>query len=304
MNPILWATLTSWDLRVEVILILATAGILYTLGWWRLRKRTRLQNTRSRWQLGAWWRPAIYLGGLILLAIALMSPIDVLGAQLFTMHMVQHVLLVMLIPPLILLANPLPFLLWGMPGRTRLAAGRWLGRKAGLRRVLLRVTGPGWVWLVFVIIYWGWHDPAVYVLALENRFVHDLEHITFFLISMLYWWHIISAGPRIHRPLPPLARIGYLLAAIPPTMLAGIAIAFANQPIYSYYEAVPRIWGLSALEDQRIAGVIMWVPGSMMYMVAILILANRWLQTEAKKPSLPEKNWATDKALTAPGWKD
>jgi putative membrane protein len=304
MNPILRATLTSWDLRVEVILILATAGILYTLGWWRLRKRTRLRNSRTRWQLGARRRLAFYLGGLILLAIALMSPIDVLGAQLFTMHMVQHVLLVMVIPPLILLANPLPFVLWGMPGQARLKAGRWLGRKARLRQVLLRITGPGWVWLIFVIIYWGWHDPAVYVLALENGFIHDLEHITFFLISMLYWWHIINAGPRIHRQLPPLARIGYLLAAIPPTMLAGIAIAFATQPIYSYYEALPRIWGLSALDDQRIAGVIMWVPGSMMYMMAILILANRWLQTEARKPSLPEKTWATDEALTAPGWKD
>lgn len=237
------------------------------------------------------------------MAIALLSPIDVLGGQLLTMHMVQHLLLVMIIPPLLLLANPLPFLLWGSPPKVRLGVSRLLSPKAKFRYYLRRTTGPGLVWLMFVIVYWGWHDPNAYNLALRSPLAHDLEHLTFFLVSMLFWWHVIGAGPRIHRPLSPVGRFAYVLTAIPPNMLAGLAIVFATGPIYSYYEAMPRIWGLSVMEDQQIGGVIMWVPGSMMYIIAALILASRWLQQEERKPALPESEWASDEALAAPGLK-
>jgi putative membrane protein len=120
---------------------------------------------------------------------------------------------------------------------------------------------------------------------------------------MLFWWHAIGAGPRIHRKMPPLARAGYVLSAVPPNMIAGIAIAFAGQTVYTYYEAMPRLLGLSVLDDQRIGGVIMWLPGSMMYMVAALALVSRWLQQEERKRPLLLSRWATDDYLIAPGWK-
>ena len=266
-----------------------------------LRQRTRRRAGGNHWRAGASWRPIAYLSGLLILGITLMSPIDVLSSQLFTMHMIQHVLLVMIIPPLILLANPMPFSLWGLPKEARMTVGGWFSSGSRLRRVLKSLTGAGFVWLAFVIVIWGWHDPNAYNLALENSLVHDLEHITFILVAMLFWWHIIGAGPRIHRSLSPAARIAFTLSAIPPIMIAGVAIAFAVEPIYPYYDAVPRLWGLSTLQDQRIAGIIMWVPGSMMYMIAALILVARWLQKEETKPWLPEASWATDEALAAPG---
>lgn len=303
MDPTLRATLLSWDLRPELILLLALAGIIYFVGWWRLRARSRARQRQNRWRASAPWRPVAYLTGLLILAIALMSPIDVLGGQLLTMHMVQHILLVMIIPPLLLLANPLPFFLWGLPQNVRLGVGRLLAPSARFRYFLRRTTGPGIVWLLFVIFYWGWHDPNAYNLALESAFVHDLEHITFFMVSMLFWWHVVGAGPKIHRPLSPLGRFAYVLTAIPPNMLAGLAIVFASGPIYTYYEAMPRLWGLSVMEDQRIGGVIMWIPGSMMYIIAALILVSRWLQHEEKKPPLPQSSWATEEALAAPGIK-
>lgn len=303
MDPALRATLLSWDLRPEVIFVLALAGTVYTAGWWRLRERSRANSNSNRWRAGARWRPVAYLSGILLLAIALMSPIDVLGGQLLTMHMIQHVLLVMIIPPLLLLANPLPFLLWGMPKNVRLRASRILSSKSKFRFYLRKTTGPGLVWLVFVVFYWGWHDPNAYNLALQNGFIHDLEHLTFFLVSMLFWWHVIGAGPRIHRPLSPIGRFAYVLMGIPPNMLAGLAIVFASGPIYTYYESMPRIWGLSVMEDQKIGGVIMWVPGSMMYIMAGLILISRWLQQEEQKPALPQSAWASDEALAAPGIK-
>ncbi len=304
MDPVLRAALLSWDLRPEVIILLASAGILYTLGWWRLKKRSLKHPGRNRWRASAPWRPVAYIGGLFILAIALLSPIDVLASQLFIMHMIQHLLLMMIVPPLLLLANPLPFVLWGLPKQLRLQAGRILNPGAKFRHFLQRTTGPGLVWLLFVIVYWGWHDPNAYNLALENGFIHDLEHITFFLVSILFWWHVTGAGPRIHRTLSPIGRSAYALTAIPPSMLAGIAIVFASGPIYTYYVAMPRLWGISVMEDQRIAGVIMWVPGSMMYIVAALILIGRWLQQEERKPALPQSAWASAEALAAPGVKE
>jgi cytochrome c oxidase assembly factor CtaG len=301
MDPLLRATLTSWDWRVEIIAVLVVAGSLYTIGWWRLRKRTSKRQGQNRWHAGAVWRPVTYISGLLILGIALMSPIDVLASQLFTFHMVQHVLLVMVIPPPLLLANPLPFSLWGLPERARSPVGGLLNRKSLFRRGLKRITGAGLVWMAFAIVYWGWHDPNAYDLALRNALVHDLEHITFFVVSLLFWWHATGAGPRIHQPMSQGIRFAYLLSAIPISMVAGLAITFSTEPIYSYYEAMPRLWGISVMDDQRIAGVIMWVVGGMMYMVAALIIAARWLQAEEVKPAPLESVWAPDDALAAPG---
>lgn len=286
---------------MELIIVLALAGMTYTWGWWRLRRRTAARM-RSKWQAGATWRPVAYVSGLILLGLALMSPIDVLASQLFSMHMVQHLLLVMIVPPLLLIANPLPFFLWGLPVRLRFQTGMLFRQGSGFRRFLQKTTSLGLVWMYFVIVYLGWHDPNAYNAALERGWVHDLEHLTFFATAVLFWWHVIGAGPRIHRPLSPVARLAFLLSIIPVNMLAGMSFAFASQPIYSYYEAVPRLWGISVLADQQLAGVIMWIPGSMMYILAALILAGRWLQDEEAKPALPEAEWATDDALAAPSW--
>ncbi len=294
------AALSSWDWRVEIIIFLAVVGIIFFTGWLRLRKRTRGSNGGNRWRAGAPWRPFVYVFGLLLLGSALMSPIDVLGKQLFTMHMVQHVLLIMIIPPLLLLANPLVFLLWGLPKNLRKTVGGWLGPKTRPRKTIKAITGVGAVWLAYTVVIWGWHDPQVYSFALRSNLAHNLEHLSFFVIGMLFWWHIIGSGPKIHRPLSFGGRFAYTISAIPPIMIAGIVIAFAQTPIYSHYEAVPRLWGITVLEDQQIAGVIMWVPGSMMYLVAALIIAARWLKKEERKPVLPETNWAADEALAAP----
>jgi putative membrane protein len=299
MDPITRAILLSWEWRIAVLLPLLVLAVLYVLGWRRLRQR----STHGRLANG--WRLAAYLGGLLLILLALVSPIDVLSSQLFFMHMIQHLLLVMLAPPLLMLANPLPFLLWGLPARARRRAGSLLSialhRQSRFRRVLRATTGPGFVWLLYVVFLLGWHDPNMYNAALRSELVHDIEHLTFFGSAMLYWWHVVGAGPRIHKQFGRAARVAYVIAAIPPTMFTGIAIAFANQPIYTYYLGVPRLWGLDVISDQRISGVIMWIPGSMMYIIAVLILAARWLQREERKPPLPVSRWATDERMAAPG---
>jgi len=302
MDPTLRAFLSSWDWRIEIITVLALAGTIYTRGWWRLRKKTAARQGRSPWQAGARWRPFLYVGGILILGLALMSPIDVMGSQLFFMHMIQHILLVAVVPPMLWLANPLPFMMWGLPDRARTRFGKLLGRRGSLRLGLKKFAGPGTVWMAFVILYLGWHDSTLYNVALENEFVHDLEHLSFFGSAMLYWWHILGAGPVVHKSLSAVGRFIFLLMAIPPNMIAGIAIAFSQSPIYPHYEAMPRLWNISVMTDQRLAGIIMWVPGSMMYIIFALILVARWLKQEEEKPPLPESVWATDEALIAPGW--
>lgn len=302
MDPITSATLRSWEWRAEVLIPLIVAGVVYFVGWRRLRLRgQRRASLANGWRLLAYWL------GIALIALALLSPIDVLASQLFFMHMIQHLLLVMLAPPLLMLANPMPFLLWGLPSGLRRRAGRVLSsvlhRQSSSRRYLRAVTGPGVAWMLFVIFLIGWHDPNLYQAALRSDVVHDFEHLTFFGTAMLYWWHVVGAGPHIHKRFSRPARVMYVIAAIPPNMLTGIAIAFAGQVIYTYYLSVPRLWGMTALDDQTLAGVIMWVPGSMMYIIAVLILTARWLQGEERKPPLPLSAWATDERMVAPGLK-
>lgn len=297
MDPITSALLRSWEWRAEVLIPLLLLAVLYTAGWSRLRRKGgRLANG---------WRLAAYVAGVALIGLALLSPIETLSGQLFLMHMIQHLLLVMVAPPLLMLANPMPILLWGLPLSLRRRAGtllsRLLHRKAGSRQLLRRVTSPGLVWMLFVVFLIGWHDPTAYNAALRHDRIHDLEHLSFFGTAMLYWWHVVGAGPRIHKRLSRTAQVIYVIAAIPPNMLTGLAIAFAGQVIYSYYLGVPRLWGLSALDDQTLGGVIMWVPGSMMYILAVLILTARWLGGEENKPPLPVARWATDERMIAPG---
>lgn len=307
MDPILKAALSSWDWRPDVIMTLALAGALFVTGWLRLRQRALSQRLNNRWHAAAGWRPISYVAGLVFIGLALMSPLDVLSSQLFSIHMIQHLLLIMIAPPLLLLANPMPFMLWGLPDKWRLKIGRGLARllngRSVFRRYLRKATTPGVVWMIWLVSIISWHDPNMYNAALRSNFVHDIEHLTFFFGGMLFWWHVTGAGPRIHKQFGLIGRIAFTLSAVPPNMLTGVVIAFAQEPIYTYYNDVPRLMGLSVMEDQQLGGVIMWVPGSMMYIIAALVLISRLLQGEARKPTLPETEWGSDEALIAPGLK-
>lgn len=292
MNPVTRAILLSWNWRIEIIIVLIVTGSLYTLGWWRLRRRTRMSGRsnparrRGQWRLAVTWRLLTYWLGLIFIALALLSPIDPLGEQYFFMHMIQHLLLIMLAPPLLLISNPMPFILWGLPYKLRLNVGyflAWLLRKdAPFRKTLLFVTNPAFLWMFWVVALFSWHDPGLYNAALEIGWLHDVEHWSFFLSSMLLWWNVTNAGPRVHKKISLFARVGLLIAAVPPNMLLGVILSF-SEPLYTYYAAVPRPWQMSLAADQQIGGVIMWVPGSMMYVVAAVILIARLLSREEDK---------------------
>jgi len=252
---------------------LTLAAMVHLLGRWRLKQR-------GGQELIAPWRSASYLCGLAVLWVALMSPIDVLSGQFFFMHMIQHLLLVMVAPPLLLIGNPMPIMMWGLPAALRREIGRWLSGGAVFRRVLAALTTPGLVWLAFVAALVGWHDPGAYEAALRSDLVHDVEHLTFFGTAVLFWWHVTGAAPRIHKTMSEGLRIGYTLSVLPPNMITGVVISFTAGLLYPYYATVARPWAITIQQDQMLGGTIMWIPGSMMYLLAALILLSRFVRTE------------------------
>lgn len=294
MHPLVKALLSPWDWRPEIVIVLVTLGALYTLGWVRLRR----QSTRR--QLATWLRLFSYMSGLAVLALSLLSPIDRLGGQLFFMHMLQHMLSIMIAAPLLLLANPFPFMVWSLPESWRPRVAGLFAGPSGFRRVLAASTRPFIAWLAFLTIYLGWHDSTLYNLALRVDWVHDIQHITFFGAAMLFWWHVIGAAPHIHGKRSGWASIAYLIGVIPPNMAVAVTIAFASNVIYTYYLSAPRIWGFTALEDQMISGAIMWIPGSMMFLLAALIVLARMFMSKEPLPDRPE-NWDADAKFIAPG---
>jgi cytochrome c oxidase assembly factor CtaG len=294
MHPLVKALLSQWEWRLEIVAVLLTLGALYTLGWLRLRRQSK------RRQLASWLRLLSYHAGLAILAVSLLSPIDRLGGQLFFMHMLQHMLSIMLAAPLLLLANPFPFMVWALPATWRLRVAGLFARPSAFRRALAAVTRPFIAWLVFLTIYLGWHDASLYNLALRNDWIHDIQHITFFGAAMLFWWHVIGAAPHIHGKRSGWASMAYLIGVIPPNMAVAVTIAFASNVIYTYYLSAPRIWGFTALEDQMISGAIMWIPGSMMFLLAALIILARMFTSKEPLPVKPD-GWDADDKFIAPG---
>ena len=268
----------SWNWPPAVVLVLLLMAGAYCLGWWRLRR----QGYR---RLASGWRLAAYLGGLAVLALALLSPIDTLQSLLFAMHMVQHELLMMVAPPLLFLGNPFPIALWGMPAGLRRAIGEFLAPQTAFRRGFQRLTAPWVAWVLYVGALWLWHAPTAYDAALRYEPIHDLEHITFFGTALLFWWHVVGAAPHIHGFSGFGTRIGYVLAALVQNEVLAVSISLADRVLYTYYETVPRLWGLSVLQDQELGGAIMWIPGGMMYVLAAIILIACLLDWEEKKTS-------------------
>ncbi|MFQ5683552.1 MAG: cytochrome c oxidase assembly protein, partial [Candidatus Binatia bacterium] len=187
-----------------------------------------------------------------------------LAEERLSMHMVQHLLLLMIAPLFLLLANPLPPFLWGFPRKVRLRMGRLLARSSVFRAVLWALTLLPVTWSVYVLNLWAWHHPALYQLALRNEWVHDLQHVLFFSTAALFWWPIANPAPRLHGLISYGYRILYLVAATVQNTLLGMAIALPERVLYPFYAAIPGLRSLSPINDQALGGGIMLVSGHML----------------------------------------
>ena len=261
----------NWTFRVDIVLALALATGVYLTGWSRLRRQAEGAATLSGL--------ALYLAGIAALLAALVSPVDRLAAERLSMHMVQHILLLMVAPLGILLANPFAAVVWGLPAGVRERFAGLFRDGAPLRSALSALTFMPVAWTLYVVNLWAWHHPSLYQAALRHWWLHDFEHWLFFATAVLFWWPIVNAAP-LFRPARSLgSRIVYLVAATLQNTLLGMAISLPERILYPLYGAVAGIEALSPIHDQALGGGIMWVSGHM-YIIPILLLVARRLIAE------------------------
>src|SRR6266540_7203177 len=209
----------AWSWRPEVLLPLALLLTVYGIGWWRLRGRSL--------SLAPPWRLLSWISGIVAVGAALISPIDRLADDLFFVHMIQHLLLIKVAAPAMLLADPLPEILWSLPGPARLRAGRLLAPGAPLRAAWRAVTRMPLTWLTYALTLWLWHLPVAYGAALSDRLLHDAEHLMFFGAGLLFWWPLISPAPHLRGPVHHAVRIVYLLLAAFHEAVLGLLLTLA-----------------------------------------------------------------------------
>jgi putative membrane protein len=213
-----------------------------------------------------------FAAGLAVVALALSPPVDGAAARRFSVHMVQHLLLILAAAPLLVAARPGALVMEALPVPTRAGLGRALHRP-GWRRARLAATNPVVVLTVAVGGFWAWHLPRLYEAALHNDAVHGLEHASFLAGGLLFWTIVLDPGPK--RRLGLGATCGFVFAAMLTNIWLSAALAFATSPLYAAYAARGAD---AALADQQLAGVIMWVPADIVYFVTLLMLFRRLLR--------------------------
>jgi putative membrane protein len=266
-----------------VVACMAVSAGLYALGIARLWHRAGFGHGVSL------RRAAGFAAGWAALVIALLSPLDALGSVLFSAHMVQHELLMLVAAPLLVLGRPLAAFAWALPQPGRRLAGRVIHHPAW-HRPWVMVTSPLGAWLLHALAVWLWHVPALFDAALRNDLVHAAQHLSFLLTALLFWWSLFGSVPRQEQA----AALLSLVTTMMHTGALGALLTLARKPWYSSYLGSTMPFGMDALDDQRLGGLIMWVPPVAVYIPLGLLLASRWLA---------EGRWNANRsaAFSAPG---
>ncbi len=272
----------SWRLEPLPFFIIVAAAI----GYWLAFRAS--QNRGHGGPPG--WHAAAYFAGLAVLVAALMGPPDHFADSSFLAHMIQHLLFMQVAAPLIILGRPIQTVLRGLPPRTSRALLRATLARQGVRRALGLIAHPVSVILAFNGSVLFWHLPTFYDAAVQHPLVHDLEHAAFFWAALLFWWVIISPSPRTLRPSPTAALL-MLFATWMIGDLLGAVLTLSREPLYPVYAAIEPPWGLSAADDQRLGGLIMWASGGSLYVVVMIgILAAPFLRRRTIKNRFAHAN--------------
>ena len=258
----------SWTIPLAPTLGVILAAILYLRGW-RVARLTRPQELPP-------WRMWCFLGGLAALWLSLASPLDALDQFLLVAHMTQHLILMSVAPPLIVLGAPVVPMLRGLPRAfVRDDLAPWMSSKVfhGVQKL---VTHPAFGWFGMNISFLLWHTPAAYDLALRNNTVHNLEHASFFFFSLPFWWFVLQPWPSRYKYSRWLV-LPYLMSSDLINTALSAYLVFGGKVIYSTYRTAPRIFGISAKLDQTAAGAEMWVLGSLIFWIPLMIITLQLL---------------------------
>jgi putative membrane protein len=262
-----------WNFEPWIFVSLVAAGALYVRGvaqLWRKAGRGRGVSGAQAASFGCGWS---------VLVLALLTPLDALAESQFWLHMVQHELLMVAAAPLFVASRPLEAMTWSLPLRWRASLGRVLHRPA-LALGWRLLAQPWAAWLAHAVAIWAWHAPALFGAALRSEAVHVMQHASFFATALLFWWSVLRPFSHGGRP------DGYALASLFTTMLhtgaLGALLTFSTTLWYPAYRTPAAGW--SALEDQQLAGLVMWIPGGFVYVAVALAIAARWLDV---RPGIP-----------------
>jgi putative copper resistance protein D len=223
------------------------------------------------------WRQLMFLAGLVTIGLALTSPIEAYEGTLFSVHMLQHLLLELVAAPLLLL---------GAPATLALRAASPSVRRRLLAvlhsRVVAVLSFPLLAWVLFAAVNWGWPFSSLYNDALEISWLHDVQHLTFLGAALLFWWPVVGADPARWR-LPHPVRLFYLFLAMPQNSFLGIALMSAPATLYSHYLTNPRDWGPAPIIDQSVGGMLMWVGGDVVFLLAMGLVVAAWVRSEDRR---------------------
>ncbi|MEO8207280.1 MAG: cytochrome c oxidase assembly protein [Chthoniobacterales bacterium] len=284
MNSVVEAALSSWTFQPWPAFALLVTAFLYLRGWKRLRLLLPQRFTTLR--------AISFLLSLVLIYCALASPLDAFANLLLQVHMIQHLLFMMVIPPLLWMGIPFLPILCGLPRAfVRESIGPLLIWPP-MKKFGQTLTHPIVCWVFFVTMNLFWHLPSLYELALHSTAWHQVEHLCFLTSALLFWWPIVQPWPS--RPIwPRWTMIPYLLLADIQNTALGAFLSFCDHVLYPTYEVVPHLWGSTALQDQAAAGAIMWVPGSLAFLIPIGIVA---MQVNANKRGVRPSEFFAAKA--------
>jgi putative membrane protein len=276
------SVLDDWSPPIWLTGSIALTGLVYLRGWLALRKTRCSQFNR--------WRLLSFLAGLASLWIAIGSPLEALADELLSAHMIEHLILMSIAPPLILLGLPVVPLLRGVP----IAPRKWIAgpllRAEALRQIGRWLVHPAVAWLAMNVDLLAWHVPSAYDFALEHEGWHDFEHVCFLFTSLLFWWYVIRPWPASHWS-HRWAILPYLIGADIVNTALSAFLAFCNRPVYAYYSEHANPFGIAPLSDQVLGAVVMWVIGSLVFLIPAAAITFSLLQ--------PSHNRTTSRALSA-----
>ena len=269
---------TAWDLASPFLVLLLLTTAAYTVGLVRLRPRAGGKSIDIR---RVWMAYSAFL----LLSMALFGPLDAYAEYLFLVHMLQHLAMALGAAPLLLMAGVMPAFMWSMPRFMRQGVGAEFAVTGMARRAVAFATRPQVAIVLFVGALWIWHIPDFYDAAARNELLHLAEHLSFFTGAMLFWWPIIGPAP-VGTALSYPQRLLYLLLVVTPSAVLAALVTLAGSSIYAVYDGSNEVWGLDPLSDQRIGGLIMWVPGNFVYLFTMTALFFKWYASEERKSRL------------------
>lgn len=261
-----------------IVAAMFVTAVLYARGL------SRLWNAAGRRRGVTHGEAWCYVIGWVAVGVALLSPLDAAGEHLFSAHMVQHEVLMLVAAPLLVVGRPLAAWSWGLPGAIRLRITRAFAAPAWAA-MWRAITRPLPAWTLHAAALWGWHAPALFMAARADPFLHALQHLSFFFTALLFWWSLLR--PHARGAMAGGALL-YLFTTMLHTGALGALFVFSNAVWYPANSRAAAEWGWTALEDQQIGGLIMWIPGGFVYLaVALALLARALAARPAGRTAYP-----------------